>query len=609
MTNFSFSHHATCPKCGSEDNLSVYKDEHGTEKQYCESPGCGYSSGYGTNVSRYTPPPLDYIDLKRGIPKIVCKKYGIGLDRETSELYQLYYHDGVCIGAKVRDADKNMKWQGSNPDSKLFGMQTVRNFTSLIITEGELDAAAAFHMTGFNAVSIPNGAQSAEKSIKKNLEWIEKFKRVYICFDSDEAGVDAADTVMEVLRPGLAYRVSLERKDACEYLEVDDKVGFKSKLDTSQSRTIDAYVSRDKLKEQWLSFWSGDGKTGVPTGIQPLDDWGIRLHPGELTTVYAIPAVGKSSLVRQVAANWVSAGKKVLLVPFEEQGIKYFAQVVGMVNQFKIMANPPKTLEAKVALLDGVRDNLFLSTINLGTPSNRLTHLLQYACRSEDIDLIIFDNITKYTATSNNQVQEIGSVMSHLVHVAQSCKAHVICVSHTTRDRDLKDGQAPGLQSGYNSGSIERFSDTVITMGREPTSNICEVAVRKDRANNHIGEMTIVFDPVAYTFKGVNYDKEIIRQSLRGESCGSSPRDETDCQQDKTERVQIHHDTPLQSGLSSDTRGQDIVHRSERETVEGGHSEVYCSEQHLDNWEPIVCITKSYPTICPPQFYHHLRMA
>ena len=604
-SNYSFSHHENCPKCNHHDNLSVYVNEQGSTKKYCETPGCGYSQGYGGQVHRYTPPPIEYRDLSRGIPKLVCKKYGIGIDLETTLLYQLYYDEGVCIGAKVRDPDKNFKWAGSNPAHKLFGMQTVNTFNSLIITEGELDAAAAFHMTGINAVSLPNGAGSAEKAIKKNLEWIEKFKRVYICFDSDEPGVDAADKAMEVLRPGLALRVSLERKDACEYLSANDKQGFKQALDSAKGKTIDAYFTRDKLTEEWLSFWSGGNKGGVETGIKPLDDWGIRLRPGELTTVYALPAVGKSSLVRQIAANWVNKGLKVLLVPFEEQGIKYFAQVVGMVNQFKIMASPPKTMEDKVKLLASVEDKLFLSTINLATPSNKLTHLLEYACRSEDINLVIFDNITKYTATSLQQTQEIGTVMSHLVQVAQKCKAHVICVSHTSRDRELKDGQAPGLQSGYNSGSIERFSDTVITMGRVPTSNLCEVAVRKDRANNKIGEFNIIFDPVSYTFKGVNNDQENLRQPPGADGSGGSTEPDTHTEPSETECDTLHDDTCVQPGLQDSPQRDDVVHRSEGETLERRRTEVQRSSV-IDEWNPSIRITKSFPTICPPQFYHYL---
>lgn len=603
MSEFTFSHHDACPQCGSKDNLSVYTDSLGNTKKYCETEGCGYTEGYSSNPTahRYTPPDLVYSDI-RGIPKDVLNKYGIGMTSDKQLLYQIYYEDGIMIGAKVRNPDKEMWFEGSNPNHKLFGMQTVGNYNTLIITEGELDAAAAHYLTKWAAVSIPNGAKSAAKAVKRNLKWIEKFKRVYVCFDNDEPGVDATDEVMQIIKPGKAYRVTLQRKDACEYTKADDREGFKLALNNAQPVSVDAFYSEERLKENWLAFWSGGTDSGVGTGIQALDDWGIRLRPGELTTVYAMPAVGKSTLVRQVAANWVRKGLNVLLVPFEEQGIKYFAQVVGMVNDRKILKDSPQTMQERLELFDSVKDHLHLSTCSLSDNTLKMRDYLEYACRSLDIHLIIFDNITKYTSTSSNQTQDIGTVMAYLVSVAQTCNTHVICVSHTSRDKDLKDGQAPGLQSGYNSGSIERFSDTVITMGRAPESHICQVAVRKDRANNHVGEFDITFDYESYTFRGIN---EEVRQQVRAASSGDVPNDDTDSEPQETSEVPVHDSPQLQPGLCSDTQGDGTLHRSEGETVEGGHQQVQL-DTVLGTWEPSIRSSKSLPTIQPPKFYQYL---
>lgn len=603
---YTFSHHEACPKCGSDDNLSVYSDGNGGRKAYCETPGCDYSEGYsGGKPQRYHPPELDYREL-RGIPKDILKRYGIGMTYDPCLLYQIYYEDGVMIGAKVRDPDKEMWWEGSNPNYKLFGMHTHNStaYANLIITEGELDAAAAHYMTGWTAVSIPNGAKNAAKAVKRNLEWIEKFKRVYVCFDSDEPGVEATDEVMQVIKPGVAYRVSLGRKDACEYTIEDDKQAFKDCLSSAKPVAIDAYLSRDTLRDKWLAFWAGGSdNSGLKTGIRALDDWGIRLRPGELTTVYAQPAVGKSTLVRQIAANWVREGRNVLLVPFEEQGIKYFAQVVGMVNRLKILKQSP-TMSERLSLFDGVADHLHLSTVTITTPKEKMRTMLEYACRSLDIDLVVFDNITKFTSVSQNQTQDIGTVMAYLVSVAQQCNTHVICVSHTSRDKDLKDGEAPGMNAGYNSGSIERFSDTVITMGRFPESNEVTVAVRKDRANNHVGEMSLLFDYETYTFRGIDYDA--VRQQVRGNGSDSLPEDDPDTEPEQATEADLHNGTRVQPGLPSDEpEVRDTVRRGEGETLAGGHQEVQQPGQ-VSSWEPAVRLTKSFPTVQPPKFYQYL---
>lgn len=606
MNEFEFVRHDECPQCGSKDNLSVYANKSGQEKKYCESQGCNYTEGYSSvpHENRWTPPQLVHRDI-RGIPKDVLEKYSIGMTEDLSLLYQCYYDDGVMIGAKVRNPDKEMWFEGSNPNHKLFGMQNARTYTNLIITEGELDAAAAYYMTRWASVSIPNGAKAAAKSVKRNLRWIEKFKRIYICFDSDEAGVDAADEVMQIIKPGKAFRVTMQRKDACEYTKADDRAGFKQAIDEAQPISVDAFYSQDRLKEQWLAFWSGGTDGGINTGIDALDEWGIRMRPGELTTVYAMPAVGKSTLVRQIAANLVRRGLNVLLVPFEEQGIKYFAQVVGMVNDRKLLKDSPETMEDRLTLFDSVKEHLHLSTASLSDSTVKMKDYLEYACRSLDIHLIIFDNITKYTSISGNQTQDIGTTMAYLVSVAQSCNTHVICVSHTSRDKDLKDGEAPSMQAGYNSGSIERFSDTVITMGRRPESHICRIAVRKDRANNHVGEFDIEFDYQSYTFRGVTHDEEEVRQQIRGTGDGSLPGADTDTESQETSTDTLDIDPCLQPRLHSGVQGEEATGGSEGETLEGGRAQVQL-DSVIGTWEPTVRFNESFPTIHPAKFYEYL---
>lgn len=50
-------------------------------------------------------------------------------------------------------------------------------------------------------VSLRSGAAGASKDIKENLEWLETFENVVICFDSDKAGQDAARSVLDLFSP------------------------------------------------------------------------------------------------------------------------------------------------------------------------------------------------------------------------------------------------------------------------------------------------------------------------------------------------------------------------------------------------------------------------
>ena len=546
MSNYEFSHHETCPKCHSADNLAVYTNGQNT-KSYCFSSECGYSDGYDNQTQRLKLPEISIKESKlRNIHAATFKLYGVGTD-ETN-VYFPYFKDGVPIAAKVRSLrEKDFSWLGNNSDHLLFGMQTIKanNRREVILTEGEYDACAAFQMTGIPSLSIPNGAKSAAKSVKKNLEYLESFKTIYVCFDNDEAGQEAADAVMEVIRAGQGKLVRLDLKDACEYSKNLDSDGFKQALTLAQAKKVSSYYASDVLVEKWLNFFSASTREGIKSGIIGLDKLGYRLRAGEITTIMASPAVGKSTLVRQIAANCVDQGLNVLLCPFEELDIKYYAQVVGMCEQKKL-AQENLTLNERMNLIGKYKDKLFLSNIPPTIQPKDISHILGYACRSEDIDLVIWDNITKSTASSPNQTQDIQATMSQLVSVAQACNTHILIVSHTSRNKDLKDGDAPSMYQGFNSGAIERFSDTVISMGREPESNNCQVAIRKERYNNCVGETSLTYNPHLGIFGGIergttkltNETGGDLRLTSGGADSGTEPVTEADSIKNKT--VHVH---------------------------------------------------------------------
>jgi twinkle protein len=97
-------------------------------------------------------------------------------------------------------------------DNTLFGQQLFKNEGRFVtVVEGELDALAAFEMLGskFPVVSVSKGAAGAVKDFKQNLEWLEGFENVVICFDNDTAGREAADKCAQVLSPNKARIVTM----------------------------------------------------------------------------------------------------------------------------------------------------------------------------------------------------------------------------------------------------------------------------------------------------------------------------------------------------------------------------------------------------------------
>ena len=60
----------------------------------------------------------------------------------------------------------------------------------------------------FDVVSIVNGAQSARRNIASNLEFVNKYDKVFLAFDNDEYGIEAAKDVAHIIKPGKAHIVN-----------------------------------------------------------------------------------------------------------------------------------------------------------------------------------------------------------------------------------------------------------------------------------------------------------------------------------------------------------------------------------------------------------------
>lgn len=519
-----FLRHDECSMCGSTDNLMVYFNETlNGETWYCATPHCknirtdnDLRKNMKTHIEREG---LKTIPLKkRGISEETCIKYGVKVDLESGE-YVFPYYDTHSrrIASKYRTLDKQFYWEGDSKNVHFFGANVGKTGKSLLITEGELDALAASQMTSFGmVVSVPNGAQSAAKFVKSHLQWVEEFEKVYICFDSDEAGQLATEETMNLIKIGKAYRVILRRKDANEYLLENDAEGFKKDVFDARPLVFDGVVSKDTMFDWIYNAFSGRvttyDKIGV-TGIKGLDKI-FHLRTGEVTTLFADTSVGKSSVLRWITANLLYQGIKTMVVATEEPPKVWSLKVAGMLVGMNV-SSLKKDDKLASQLADFMKDNFVAATYTGTVSVDNLATVVEYGVRQDDAKVIIFDNITAATADDPNTVTIIGQMMTKLNALAKQLDIHIIVVSHTKRDKEVKGDNPPGIQNAYGSGNIERFSDNIISLGRDVTSdsNVTRISVLKQRANGERGEAKINYDKETATF----YEEDKSENYRRGE--------------------------------------------------------------------------------------------
>lgn len=160
---------------------------------------------------------------QRGILEETCRKYGYWVGKVNNILYHFANYvseEGVIVGQKLRDKDKQFKVRGKVSDKMLFGKHLWNGGKKIIITEGEIDCLTVAQLQGckYPVVSLPLGSNSAKKCMAANIEYLDQFEEIILMFDQDEAGQKAVKEAAEVLPSGKTFIAVLPLKDANECL-------------------------------------------------------------------------------------------------------------------------------------------------------------------------------------------------------------------------------------------------------------------------------------------------------------------------------------------------------------------------------------------------------
>ena len=317
-----FVNHAPCPECGSKDNLAVYSDGHG----HCF--GCGYwmpppedEDNYNNYKEQmeYTHQQVQVKGFKGAIPercisKDIAVKYEVrishGEDGKINKHYYPYYDakTGDLTGFKERDvASKGFVFNGTNKGAGLFGQKAFKpGGKYLTITEGELDALSVAEMFGgkWAVVSLKNGASGALRDIKDNLDYVESFEHIVLCFDQDEAGKEAEKAVRDLISPNKLLICSLPMKDASDMLMGGKVKDFTDAWWNAKPYTPEGIVSAGST---WEYLERAEDIVSVPYPWQALNEVTYGFRQKELVTITSGSGMGKTSVVKELEHYLINA--------------------------------------------------------------------------------------------------------------------------------------------------------------------------------------------------------------------------------------------------------------------------------------------------------------
>ena len=500
-----------CPNCGSKDNLAVYSDGHA----FCF--GCSYRVPAPTETKHkrksyysstpVTPPLIKFVTPKelpkRGITEETAKFFNYGIaDYNGSPVQVATYEDqlGRQSAQHIRFKDKKFIWVGDCKNVQLWGQKLWRQHGSYgnifaVITEGEIDAMSISQVQGnkFPVVSLPSGAQSANKYLAANLKWLNQFNKIVLCFDSDEPGIQAAEKAIEILPAGKAAICRLPRKDANEMLLAGEGEELKSLLWKATPVRPDSILNANDL---WEELTKEGASSVCPFPYPMLDQFTRGFRKSQMITICAGSGTGKSSLCRELAHHFLKNKLTVGYIALEESVQRTMQGILG------IELNKPLHLEEQIEEVEGLKsafdklfgtEKLFLYDHFGSMEPDRLIEQIQYMATAEGVDVVILDHLTIVISglADVDERRAIDITCTKLRQVVESTGVAIILVSHLRRPQGVSHEQGSQVSTSDLRGSsaILQLSDLCISAERNQQGDPAERSEMQLRIlkNRHTG--------------------------------------------------------------------------------------------------------------------------
>ena len=513
-----FIKHIPCEACGSKDNNSLYDDGH----TYCFGCHARTVSSTQTNSVRNTnTTPLNvdggvYSPLSdRGISENTAKKYGVKVIHNSvgglAQHHYPYFINNELTATKIRYVkEKGFKWKGSSKDTQLFGQNLFKEGGKYItITEGECDAMAAYELLGskgWPVISIKNGAQSAISDIKENLEYVESFDNIVICFDADKQGKESAQRVARILKPGKVriYTLPTGYKDPNDMLKKNKHSEFTKCWWEAKVYTPTGII---RVSEKEQEFLKRDKRDNVPYPWEGLNKKLYGLRQGELVTLTGGTGLGKSSITRELE-HWLvnTTNDNVGIIALEEDWKRTVDGILSIETNARLYIDQVrdtysqedlKGLYNKVFSNDNVFIHAHFGTNDIDAIFNKLRYLI-IGC---DCKWIVVDHLHMLVSSliEGDERRAIDNIMTRLRSLVEETGAGIILVSHLRRIEGNK-GHENGIQVNLShlrgSQAIAQLSDCVIALERNQQalddleSRTTKLRVLKSRYTGDVGLAT-----------------------------------------------------------------------------------------------------------------------
>lgn len=366
--------------------------------------------------------------------------------------------------------------------ARLFNSDSTWGADELIMCEGEFDALVAEQM-GYRAVGLP-GASSWQDSW---MGYLDQARRVYIIFDNDKVGQDAAEKMRERLGETTARIVQMPENglppgenDISE--QFGKQGGTKDEFDSLIRKVRSGMlVSVFEAFEEWNQVQNEDG---FKLGIEQLDHL-LRpgIFPGSVMVPLAKTNTGKTLAMLNLfqSAAMANPDPKFLFCSLEQTRGEYFERA----RRIYSFNNPHIPLsEIDQATLSFWSQYIMLTDRNRMTKDDLILAIEDYEYEMGTVPQFVAIDYLGYFARSSagaSPYERMTNAIMDLKEVAKE-KRIIICAPGQF-SRGVEFGVEPDLDKARESGAIEETADFAFGLWNEDTRKGVEPSDRKGVLN------------------------------------------------------------------------------------------------------------------------------
>ena len=490
----------------------------------------------------------------RGLKKSTCETYRVfhEIDAVTNKVKKQYYpisKDNKFSGIKIRQEPKAFYAEGTN-DSQcdLFGQALFTQSTSkwIIYVEGELDALSAFQMleaqrkSDFASIPVVSGTVGAGGSVnqlKNNYTFLDRFEKIILIPDQDEAGQAAIERIAQSLPKDKLYIADLPAKDANEMLMAGREKEFVTAVlwkhrHYSPAGIFGSDVIFDKILEKALT-----PKTPFPPFLDKLNYiCGGGIPSGAIVNILAPSGVGKTSLVNQCVLHWIKQKLNPGIVSLEADLGDYGENILGahMEQKLQLIVDPQDKFNA-ISGMQKEAEKLFINED--GRPSfyvidergdyenlqPKIEELI-ISCNSKLVVIDVLSDVfegmpldlqSKWMAWEKAICKRYGVILINVVHARKTGGGQ----KAGSNGAVLSEEDMAGSSSQFKSGSLNMILSRDKSSEDEVIRNLVSVHLSKNRitgiTQNNI--MHLAYNLKTHTLSDASHVFEQLQEQKKAE--------------------------------------------------------------------------------------------